>query len=160
MLELNDYENLVNHVSAELPILEVPISEKYKKEGLYRNGRIYIEKSLPIYKKKEILAEEYGHYKTSVGNIINLNNVESRKQELRARRYGIETIVTLDDLIDCSLAGLHSNYSCAEYLGISEDFLKEVLEHYYKKYGLIYIYKGYIFHFDEYYLKIVNTGLS
>lgn len=154
-----DYENLVNQISTELPILEVPILEKYKKDGLYRNGKIYIEKSLPFDKKKEILAEEYGHYKTSVGNIINTNNLESRKQELRARRYGIETVVTLDDLIECAFDGCKNRYECAEYLSITEEFFKEVLVHYSTKFGTHHLYKNYLFIFKEESIAVLNTGI-
>ena len=72
--------------------------------------------------KKNILAEEYGHYQTSVGTILNQNCTENRKQELKARNVALEQLVTLDDLIRCSEAGLSNHYSCAE-------FLKSMLKH-------------------------------
>lgn len=154
---MNDYEILLEQVYNEVPVLEGYIRNRYDKEGLYRDGKIYIDKNLPLIRKREILAEEYGHHKTSVGNILNLNSIENSKQETKARDYGVEILVTLDDLIDCALSDLHSNYDCAEYLGVTEDYFEEVLEYYYRKYGLSYKYKDYILYFDENCLTVAKA---
>ncbi|WP_101478320.1 toxin, partial [Staphylococcus aureus] len=121
---------------------------------------IYIEKTLSTRQKKNILAEEYGHYQTSVGTILNQNCTENRKQELKARNVALEQLVTLDDLIRCSEAGLSNHYSCAEFLEIDVETLKNVITYYRQKYGATYLYKGRIFEFRDYSVMVLNTGLT
>ena len=105
----------------------------------------FILKNIEYPSKKNILAEEYGHYQTSVGTILNQNCTENRKQELKARNVALEQLVTLDDLIRCSEAGLSNHYSCAEFLEIDVETLKNVITYYRQKYGATYLYKGRIF---------------
>ena len=50
------------------------------------NGRIYknriaISKNLNMSEKKCVLAEELGHHHTSVGNILNMEDLSNRKQD-------------------------------------------------------------------------------
>ncbi|MFY1069222.1 ImmA/IrrE family metallo-endopeptidase [Enterococcus sp. AD013-P3] len=143
---MNDFETLLDMVSNEVPVIEGPLLEKGY-EGLYRQGRIYIEKSLSTNRKKERLMEEYSHHKTSVGNIINYDSPENRKQELRARRLALEALVPLDKLIECSFAGCIGNYECAEYLEVEIDILADALRHYANKLGQVSLHDGYILHF-------------
>lgn len=58
--------------------------------GLYYDNNIEINKSQSSYEKHCILAEELGHYETTVGNILDLNNTNNQKHELTARRWGYE----------------------------------------------------------------------
>ena len=44
--------------------------------------------------KNGVLTEEYAHFKTSLGTIIDYDDSESRKQALKARGYSIEVLVT------------------------------------------------------------------
>lgn len=157
---MNDYELLLDKVNTELPVLEVSIPKNYNKDGLYRNGRIYIEKNNSMKRKREILAEEYAHHKTSVGNIINLDNPLNSKQELYARKLSIEQLVSLDDLIECGFAGCSTKYECAEYLDITEEFLKEVIDHYHTKYGITCLYRGCILNFTGESIVMIDTGLN
>ena len=152
--KVNDYEKLVSSIQKDVTVLEIDLYNQTGCYGLDRNGKIYIEKTLSTRQKKNILAEEYGHYQTSVGTILNQNCTENRKQELKARN------VALDDLIRCSEAGLSNHYSCAEFLEIDVETLKNVITYYRQKYGATYLYKGRIFEFRDYSVMVLNTGLT
>lgn len=160
MNNLNDYELLVEEVKKSVPIIEDDVFVNTGCNGLYRNGRIYIEQTLNTKRKREVLAEEYGHYKTSMGKIIDQKSLESTKQEKRARNYSYEMLVSLDDLISCSEAGLNNHYECADFLNISCDTLKDIFSYYQQKYGYTYFYKGRIFEFRDLSVIILNTGLT
>lgn len=157
---MNDYELLVAEVQKSVPIIEKDLFDKTGCYGLYRNGRIYIERTLSMKRKKEVLAEEYGHYKTSFGKIITQTSLDSVKQEKTARNYSYELLVTLDDLIKCSEAGLSNHYECAEFLNVSCDTLKKVFLCYQQKYGYTHFYNGRIFEFRDLSVMILNTGIK
>lgn len=94
-----------------------------------------------------MLMEEYGHHKASVGNIINYDTFESRKQE--ARRLALERLVPLDRLVACSFAGLSNKFECAEYLDVLVNTLSEPIKHYSIKFGLVHLHNGHVLHFDS-----------
>ncbi|MBO0473287.1 ImmA/IrrE family metallo-endopeptidase [Enterococcus ureasiticus] len=156
---MDDYELLLDEVQTELPVIEGSLFEKTGRQGLYRSGRIYIEKTLPPTKKREVLAEEYGHFKTSVGNILDQKKQVNRKQELQARNVSYENIISLEKLIECSEANLSNHYECAEFLNVSVEILKNALVYYQQKYGCTHFYKGRIFEFRDLSVIILNTGL-
>ena len=75
-------------------------------DGLIRGRRIAIRKNIETQAEKScVLAEEIGHYRTSSGNILDQNKVESRKQEYRARLYGYNLKIGLAGLIRAYEAG-------------------------------------------------------
>lgn len=150
---MNDYERLVSQIQKEIPVLEASLKQ-FDSDGFYRNGKIFIEKTLSLKKKKEILAEEYGHYKTTVGNIVDYCAPGSWKQEYQARRYAIEKFLTLDDLLDCALNGCHDKYECSDFLGVTPGFIEEALIHYYNKYGTTHYHRKYRFTFDTEYISV------
>ena len=98
--------------------------------------------------KKCILAEEIGHYHTSSGNILNLNKISNRKQELKARKYAFEKLITLKDIIKASYKGCTNLFELAEYLDVTEQFLKDTLQHYQNKYGLYTEVGNYCIYFN------------
>ena len=67
-------------------------NKKYK--GLYFDNIIVIDKSVKGKEYNEVLAEEIGHHYTSAGNILDYKKTKNIKQEVKARRYGIELIIT------------------------------------------------------------------
>lgn len=155
MIILNRYETLLDTISEELPVLEIPlVSRGY--EGNYLNGVIFVDSSLPSTRKREILSEEYAHYKTSVGTIINYKQASNRKQELQARRYATELIISLDDLIECHEHNLATIYECAEYLEVSSNTLRDALKHYQTKFGIKHQYKDKLFIFNDESLMILD----
>ena len=153
---MNDFEMLLDQVFQEVPVLEGQIREEGY-EGLYRDGRIYLDNRLLTTRKKERLIEEYCHHKTSVGDIIDYDNSESRKQEATARRLALETLIPLDKLVECAFAGCRGKYECAEYLDVEPSTLAAAINHYAAKYGQTYLYKNCILHFDNETIRIIKT---
>ncbi|MCL6458137.1 MAG: ImmA/IrrE family metallo-endopeptidase [Gorillibacterium sp.] len=108
-------------------------------KGLYVDGVITlnpkaIENSA---EKRCVIAEETGHYYTSVGNILDQTDVGSRKQEKRARNWGYERLIPLPDIVQAHKTGIRNRFELAEYFGVTEDFLGEAFKHYQEKYGLL-----------------------
>lgn len=137
---MDDYEKLLDEISEKVPVIEGDIKLRTGYSALYRNGRLYLEKKMPHIEKKVRLAEEYGHHILTVGNIIDYNEPGAWKEELKARGVAVELLVPLEKLLDCSASGYTDKYSCAEHLGITVDFLEEVLQHYATKLGPLYVH--------------------
>lgn len=157
---MDEYESLLDNISSTVPVIEMDLLSKTGLKAAYQDNFIYIDKNLSTAEKKVNLSEEYSHYKTSVGDIINYNNAKNRKQEWQARRDSIERLVTLDDLIACSFAGCTTKYACADFLGITEEFLLETLVHYHTKYGATHLYKDYLLIFNDDSLAVIDTKLN
>lgn len=119
-------------------------------DGRIKGNCIAIRKGLTSTKKNCVLAEELGHYYTTVGNIIELKNQSDIKQERRARIWAYEKLISISDLIKCFEAHCQTIYDYAEYLGTTEEFLKDTLAYYKQKYGLFTKYHNYIIYFEPY----------
>lgn len=105
-------------------------------KGLYCNNTIAINKNLPTQAEKScILAEELGHHFTSAGNILDQTDIVNRKQEYRARLYGYNLQIGLRGIISAHTAGCRNLYEMADYLDVTEEYLKEALDCYQSKYG-------------------------
>nr|WP_107841719.1 ImmA/IrrE family metallo-endopeptidase [Metasolibacillus meyeri] len=130
------YENLMY----EADQLDIRIFEKwmpYSTKGLYADNVIWINKHIPSQIEKAcVLAEEMGHYHTSSGDILDLKNVVSLKQELNARRWAYKKLVPLHKIIQAHKLHIANRYELADYLNVTENFLDDALEWYTSKYGL------------------------
>ena len=142
-----NYEQLLTAAAQEgLCVKEQPLTGH---DGLIRGSRIAIRKDIETQAEKScVLAEEIGHYRTSSGNILNQNKVESRKQEYRARLYGYNLKIGLAGLIRAYEAGCGNLYEMAEYLDATEEYLKEAIDCYKSKYGLCTSIDNYIIYFE------------
>ena len=142
-----NYEQLLTAAAQEgLCVKEQPLTGH---DGLIRGSRIAIRKDIEAQAEKScVLAEEIGHYRTSSGNILNQNKVESRKQEYRARLYGYNLKIGLAGLIRAYEAGCGNLYEMAEYLDATEEYLKEAIDCYKSKYGLCTSIDNYIIYFE------------
>lgn len=115
---------------------------------IYKN-RIAIHKGLDTSTEKScILAEELGRYHTTYGNILDLSITSNRKQELRARAWAYDRLVGLSGIISCFEAGCRYLFDMAEYLEVTEEFLKETIKRYRQKYGAFATTKNYIIYFE------------
>jgi Zn-dependent peptidase ImmA (M78 family) len=76
------------------------------------------------------LAEEYGHAVTSWGDARSMDPAEMTRQEARAIAYAIELVVPLEKLYKAHDAGVRNAFECAEYLGVTEEFLAWVFAYY------------------------------
>ncbi|MDD7219167.1 MAG: hypothetical protein PUI16_04155 [Clostridia bacterium] len=79
------YEQLLD--TAEKNGLEVKGQPIIEYDGLIRNNRIAIRKNIETDAEKScVLAEKLGHYYTSSGNIIDLQDARNQKQERKAEK--------------------------------------------------------------------------
>lgn len=95
-----------------------------------------------------MLAEELGHYHTTIGDIINQSSDANRKQELRARLWSYNKLIGLHGIISCYKAGCQTAYDMSEHLGVTEDFLQEALHCYRSKYGIYTRFDNYVIFFE------------
>ncbi len=97
----------------------------------YNNEKvIYLRPSMDAPRRLCTLAEEYGHMITSWGDARTMNPSEMTRQEARAIAYAIELVVPLERLYKAKAAGVRNRFECAEYLGVTEEFLSWVFAYY------------------------------
>lgn len=118
-------------------------------KGLCKGKKIGIRKDMSDTEKVCVLAEELGHYYTSVGNILDQNNVNNKKQELVARRWATNILLCPADLIDACRAGNEYISDIAEYLGVTSEFLIDAINVFSAKYGPVYSDGDYEIRFCE-----------
>lgn len=141
-----NYEALLDEAQQDgLIVKEKPL--------LYNNGRIKgrriaIRKDIATSAEKAcVLAEELGHHHTSIGNIIDMENVSNRKQERQARIWGYNKLIGLNGIIKAFEAGCQSVHEAAEFLEVTEEYLLEAIECYREKYGVCKDISNYTIYF-------------
>ena len=141
-LEQNAFDNDIDVVSYPFN------SERIK--GLYCDNVIAVNASakMTLSEKTCVLAEELGHYHTTVGNILDQSIVSNRKQELRARAWAYEKLLKPQSLIAAYEHGCKNKFEIAEFLNVTEHFLSEALEYYRRKYGVCAQIENYILYFE------------
>ena len=148
---MNAYEKLEN-IATENNVEIIPHHfESDRIKGLYCDSVIALSNSLKTSSEKAcVLAEELGHYHTSSGDIIDTSNVQNQKQEMRARMWAYDRQVGLIGIVESFRAGCQSLSEMAEYLEVTEEFLKDALERYRQKYGIYTTIDHYIIYFEPY----------
>lgn len=104
-------------------------------DGRIKGNKILIRSDMNTIRKSCVLAEELGHYYTTVGNILDQTNASNRKQERRARLWAYDRLVGLSGIVNAYEHGCKSFAETAEYLDVTEDFLLDALKEYESKYG-------------------------
>jgi Zn-dependent peptidase ImmA (M78 family) len=143
------YERLYKEAAHQgISIYEKPMH--YKIKGLYADNVIWINRDVPTTTEKTcILAEELGHYQTTVGDITDQSNSNNRKQERRAREWAYEKLVPLRKIVEAHRARITSRHELAEFLGVTEEFLQAALNRYMDKHGsFIIVDEQYTIMFD------------
>ncbi|HIY01225.1 MAG TPA: hypothetical protein IAA26_05200 [Candidatus Blautia faecipullorum] len=126
------------------------VKEKYllANDGRIKGNKIAIRKDIETQTEKScVLAEELGHYYTSSGDILDQSRVSNQKQEFRARFYGYNLKIGLMGIVQAYQVGCRNLYEMAEYLEVTEDFLKEAIKCYRSKYGEYIKVDNYIIYF-------------
>lgn len=141
-----NYEILLDEADSEgITIKEKPL---FANDGRIRDKKILIREDMPTTQKACVLAEELGHYYTTVGDILDQSNTDNRKQEHKARLWSFNKAIGLSRLVNAYNANCHSLYDIAEFLDISEDFLLEALEYYKQIYGTGTMVDNYYLQFE------------
>lgn len=139
------YEVLLNDANTEgLSIKERPFRTY---DGRIKGNTIYLRQNMNTVEKACVLAEEMGHHHTSVGNILDMNDVRNRKQERQARLWAYNRLIGLRGIIKAYETGCQNRYEIAEYLEVTEECLQECIEIYRDKYGVYTTVDNYVIYF-------------
>lgn len=141
-------EELREEASAyNIDIIDMPF-ESERIQGLYCDRTIAIRKNLSTAERTCVLAEELGHYHTTVGNIIDQSIISNRKQERTARLWAYNRLIELQDIISGFKSGCRNRYELAEHLGVTEELLQDALDTYKQKYGSFTTVDNYVIYFE------------
>ncbi|WP_243133749.1 ImmA/IrrE family metallo-endopeptidase [[Clostridium] symbiosum] len=148
-MEVGDFMNyedlLIEAEQQGLKVQELPLPLS---DGRIKGKRIAIRMDIPtIAQKADVLAEELGHYHTTVGKIIELDTIDSCKQERRARLWAYNKRIGMHGIVDAYKHHCSNRYEIANYLGVSEEFFQDALECYQQ----IYEYGVMV---DNYYVQV------
>ncbi|MDR1585646.1 MAG: hypothetical protein LBS07_05675 [Prevotellaceae bacterium] len=134
------YENLLQEATDDgYTVIEKCF--KSRARGLCKGSRIGICQNLLSNEKLCTLAEEMGHAKLTVGNIIDQTGIGNMKQEHKARCWAYRKLVSPEDICNAVKNGCHEIYEFAEALDLPEDFLQGCIA-YYKGNNAIDLPKG------------------
>jgi hypothetical protein len=130
----------------EVQVHEVELDNELK--GFCFKNHIFIHRNLTEAEKLSVLSEELGHFKTTVGDILDQTDVRNVKQEKRARNWGYELVVPLTKIIEAYKKGCKDRFEIAEFIGITELFLMDAIKHYNEKYGIFARVDTYYIYFE------------
>ena len=142
-----NYETLLKEADSQfLVVKEKPLIAN---DGRIKGKRIAIRQDVQTDAEKAcILAEELGHYHTTVGDILDQSDTSNRKQELHARAWAYQRGLQLSDIVRAFKYGCRNRYEISEYLGVTEAFLQNGIDYYNGKYGSYTKCGNYIIYFD------------
>src|SRR5690625_2359684 len=104
-------------------------------KGLYADNVIWLNDNITTtHEKACVLAEELGHYHTSVGDILDQSKLTNRKQEILARSWAYKKLIPLEKIIKAFNENIRSKHELAEYLNVTEAFLLDALKRYKQEY--------------------------
>lgn len=137
---MNKYERIVSSLNSDSIIVDDKADLSPELKGYYTEEYgpkvILLNQHITSAAEKAcILAEELGHYHTTVGDITDQSKTENRKQELRARRWAVKKLIRVEDFIRAYKAGVRNRLELAEYLEVTEGFIDTSIEHYKGIYG-------------------------
>ena len=147
---MNTYEKLLDTAAKEdIYVIEKALFSSHSL-GLINGDVIGLNTELKTDTERAcILAEELGHYYTSSGDIIDQDYTMNRKQEHHARMWAYDMLLPLPLFILAFKHGCQSVHETADFLEVSEEFLRECVKAYYDKYGPFLKYNDYLFIFSE-----------
>lgn len=142
------YEFLLEEAASDNIYIIENANFKSDADALINSDVIGINKNIKSFNKRTcILAEELGHYYTSVGNILDQSSENNRKQEARARLWAYNKVLGLGGIVWAYRRGCCNLYEMAEELEVTESFLLDMLERYRSKYGISVKYGEYVIEF-------------
>lgn len=146
---MSRYDALLDRALEEGIIVKEDRSFESDADGLIHGNVIGLSDKLQTQTEKAcVLAEELSHYRYNVGNILDINDCESRKQEYKARKRMVFELVPLEKLIEAYEAGVQTRFELAEFLDVTEKFAQEALDIYFDHYGEFEIVEDYCLYFD------------
>lgn len=142
------YDNLISLAENEgIKVIETDLGIN-KPCGKCVGNTIIINNRVNVHERLCVLSEELGHFNFTVGDITNQNIFNNRKQELIARRWSYEKLVSPNDIINALQSGVSNLCDLAETLNVTTDFLIQSIEHYKRKYGVYYVGETHLLVFE------------
>ena len=144
-----NYETLLDEaVNNGLIVKEKPLKSS---DGRIKGNKIAIRQDIKTTVEKTcVLAEELGHHYTSVGKIIDMSDPKNRKQERQARLWGYNKLIGLTGIVNAYKRGCQDIHEMAEFLDVTEEYLKEAIDCYRDKYGVCTTIDNYTVFFIPY----------
>ena len=148
-----DYNTLLCSLPHEIVIdTEADLPENMK--GLYveqsHTKIILLSKNIETDRERKcVLAEEIGHYESTVGDILDQDILINRKQELTARRIAYEKLLPLDQIIAAHETST-TYEELLDILDVTHEFYDEAMNYYNNKHGIYTEYKGYFVKFNPF----------
>lgn len=117
-------------------------------KGRIAGNRIAIKRDMTEKEKRCVMAEELGHYYTGQGDILDQSSTSNRKQELRGRLFAYNKLVGLTGIVDAYKHHCKTLTESAEHLNVTEEFLKDAIGCYKRKYGNCVAVDNYLIFFE------------
>lgn len=117
--------------------------------GLYVDNYVYLNPRQSPQQLVGTVAEEIGHYLTTIGNIIDQDTNLKRKQERQARDIGASLVVSPSDIIDCYENGCKTIDDCVIHLGVTNQVFEDAISYYARRFNGIKTENGYTIFFRE-----------
>lgn len=109
----------------------------------------FVDPSICRKRRSAILAEEYGHDQTSVGDTVRIDDtVRIRRAEDRALRKAIEITVCPEDIMAAIKSGVRNWYELSNHLELSETFLRKAVDIWKRTIGPCYWHDNQLLWFD------------
>ena len=105
-----------------------------------------------------VLAEELGHHFTTPIDLFKTSKTNREKYEHSALAWAVNEMVPLQKLIDAWLEGIRSSWELAEYLDVTERFLRCALKIHEEKHGLKTKHNKYVIEFSPLKIKEAVSG--
>ena len=143
---MNKYEILLDEANDKgLIVKEKSLQSS---DGRIKGNSIAIRKDLKTTAEKAcVLAEELGHYETTVGDILEMSSSWNRKQERQARLNGYNRMIGVFGIVRAYEAGCQDQHEIADFLNVTEEYLLECIECYRDKYGEMKSVDNYMVYF-------------
>lgn len=145
-----NYEELLDLAESK----KIKVQENYdfsgtRIKGLYCDGNIALSKDISTNVERScVLAEEIGHFETAVGDITDQSFLSNRKQELHGRLVAYNRMVGLLGIVNAYHHHCHDLHEMAEYLNVTDAFLKDTIDCYRAKYGSYVRVDNYVVYFE------------
>lgn len=126
-----------------------------RKDGL---SYVFVDPKATRRARAAILAEEFGHYKTSVGDTVReSDDIRIRRAEERAMRAAIDMLVCPEDVIQAIKSGVRNWYELSEALDLPESFLRKAVSVWQRQYGPVYTTEDSVLWLDPLSLHICDA---
>ena len=103
------------------------------------NAIMYDTSKLPTsIEKKQVLAEELGHYYMDATYKFSSDTELIDKQEYRAKKWAYSITIPYDKLKQAIRQGINNLYELAELFEVTMEYMAAAMAFYTEKYGIIY----------------------